>query len=111
MLFLIVGVILLGLYWAGVEPVAHWSWWAISAPFALTLLWWGLSDMLGLTQRRVMREMDERKAARRARNLDALGLGYLKGRTRRPPAPHQPRAVDPVSSARSGEQTRHDSKL
>jgi small Trp-rich protein len=83
MVFLIVGVLLVLARLADVGFVAGWSWWAILAPFGLALLWWGLSDSLGLTQRRAMEAMDAKKAERRERNLEALGMGSRRDRKAR----------------------------
>jgi small Trp-rich protein len=83
--FLIVGVLLLVLKLAEVGAVAAWSWWAVLAPFALAVAWWGLSDKAGLTQRRAMDKMERKKELRRQRNLEALGLTPRRGRPVRPP--------------------------
>ena len=103
MLFLLVGLVMLALWWAGIEPVAHWPWWALLTPFGLTVVWWMIADALGMTQRRAMKQMDERKLQRRLRSLDALGLGFLKGRAR----DEHKRGFRPRPPA---ETTRHDSK-
>ncbi len=75
MAFMILGIALLAMKLAEFGPVAAWSWGWVLAPFGLALLWWALSDKLGLTQRRAMDKMEERKIERRNRNLVALGLG------------------------------------
>jgi small Trp-rich protein len=85
MAFLIVGILLLSLKLAELGPVAAWPWWAVLLPFGLTAAWWGVSDKLGLTQRRAVKKMERKKADRRVRNLEALGLG-----PRRAPRPRAP---------------------
>jgi small Trp-rich protein len=55
--------------------VSDWSWWWVLSPFACAVAWWAWADSSGLTQRKAMQRMDERKAARRARTLEALGQG------------------------------------
>ncbi len=75
MAFLIVGLILLGLKLAELGPVAEWSWLWVLAPFGLAIAWWAFADMSGLTRRRAMKEMDDRKAERRERSMEQLGLG------------------------------------
>jgi len=73
MWFVAIGVVLLLLRFAGVEPVAAWSWWQIAIPFVLAVLWWAWADGSGYTQRLAMDRMDEKKAARREKAMDALG--------------------------------------
>jgi small Trp-rich protein len=80
MAFLILGIFLLAMKLAGFGPVGEWSWWVVLTPFGLAVLWWGFSDSIGLTQRRAMDKMEEKKAERRNRNLEALGLGPRRGR-------------------------------
>ena len=72
--FLIVGLLLGALHLAGIGPVAAWHWGWILLPFALAAVWWTVMDASGTTMRRAMRKMDERKVARRERDMKALGL-------------------------------------
>lgn len=74
MWFVIAGVVLLLMKVTEFGPVAGWSWIAVLAPFGLAVLWWTFSDSIGLTQKRAMRKMDERKEERRQRTLKSLGL-------------------------------------
>lgn len=104
MAFLLMGILLLVLKIAEVGAVATWSWLSVLAPFGLAVAWWGLSDMLGLTQRRAMQRMDRKKEERRARNLEALGLvprpqGRPQHRAKQSPAVEAPRrsAKDPTT--------------
>jgi small Trp-rich protein len=83
MAFLILGILLLAMKMAEFGPVAHWSWWVVLAPFVLATLWWSFADSTGLTQRRAMDKMEEAKAERRARNLEALGMGPQRDRRKR----------------------------
>jgi small Trp-rich protein len=80
MAFLILGILLLALKLAEFGPVATWSWWVVLLPFGLATAWWAFSDSIGLTQRRAMDKMEEVKAERRHRNLEALGLGPRRDR-------------------------------
>lgn len=80
MLFLLIGLVVVGLKVAGVAPVAAWSWWLVLLPFALAAAWWAFADASGLTKRREMRKIDEKAAARRARQLDAIQPGKKPGR-------------------------------
>jgi small Trp-rich protein len=83
MAFLILGILLLALKLAEFGPVGAWSWWVVLLPFGLATAWWAFSDSIGLTQRRAMDKMEEVKAERRNRNLEALGLGTRRDRKAR----------------------------
>lgn len=89
MLFVIVGVVLIVAHFAGIGPMAHWSWelfgdlWKFALPFVLAVLWWGFADASGLTRKRAMDKDDARKADRQRRNVEALGLGTPKDGERR----------------------------
>ena len=86
MAFVIIGVLLLAAKWAEFGPFATWSWWIVLAPFAVAAVWWQLSDSLGLTQRRAMDKMEQRKVDRREKQLVALGIDARKRK------PHSDRA-------------------
>jgi small Trp-rich protein len=83
MAFLILGILLLAMKLAEFGAVAAWSWWIVLLPFGLAVAWWGLSDSIGLTQRRAMDKMEQTKAERRSRNLEALGLNPRRDRKTR----------------------------
>lgn len=83
MAFVIVGIALLAMKLAEVGFAAEWSWWLVLSPFALAVAWWFFADTTGLTQRRAMAKMDEKKEVRRQRNLEALGLGPRRERKAR----------------------------
>lgn len=74
MWLLIVGVLLLAAHFAGVDPVASWSWWAIALPFGLSAVWWVLADSLGWTQRAALNRAESRIDIRRDRMRVAMGL-------------------------------------
>ena len=78
--FLIAGVLLLVLYFAGISPVAEWHWGWIVLPFGLAAVWWAIADSTGLTQRRAIEKMEARKVARRQRDMEALGLDVRRER-------------------------------
>ncbi|MDN3543697.1 MAG: TIGR04438 family Trp-rich protein [Roseateles asaccharophilus] len=78
--FVLIGVLLLLLKWQEVAPVAGWSWWLVLSPFAAAVLWWAWADASGYTQKRAMRSLDEKKAQRRERTLEALGQGEKQRR-------------------------------
>ena len=79
MALLILGILLLALKLAEFGPVATWAWWMVLLPFGLATAWWAFSDSIGLTQRRAMDKMEQVKAERRNRNLQALGLDVRRG--------------------------------
>ncbi len=74
MAFLIIGVLLLAGKLAEIGPMGQWSWWVVLTPFGLASVWWAISDKLGLTQRKAMQRMDDRKEKRRVDAMEALGL-------------------------------------
>ena len=80
MLFVLVGLVLIGLNLADVGPFGRWNWeffgdlWKFCVPFVLAILWWIYSDMSGLNKRREMQRMEDKKKARRQENLEALGM-------------------------------------
>jgi small Trp-rich protein len=83
MAFLILGILLLAMKLAEFGPVGAWAWWVVLLPFGLATAWWAFADSIGLTQRRAMDKMEEVKAERRNRNLQALGLGPRRDRKAR----------------------------
>jgi small Trp-rich protein len=85
--FVGIGLVLLILKIAGIEPVSEWSWVWVLAPFGAAMAWWLYADTTGLTQKRAIRKMEERKVARRERDMEALGLNVRSDRTKR--AAHQ----------------------
>ncbi len=66
-----------------VDPVAAWSWLWILAPFAAAVAWWLYADSTGLTQRRAIKRMEDRKTERRERDIRALGLDVHADRRKR----------------------------
>jgi len=78
-----VGTLLVILKLMEIDPVTGWSWWWILAPFGAALAWWIYADTSGLTQRRAIRRLEERKVARRERDMHALGLNVHSDRRKR----------------------------
>ena len=78
MWFVVIGVLLLVLNTAGIGPVGAWTWgsdwWIMLMPFVLAIAWWGWADWSGLTQKKAMKKVDDKREARRQKSLDALGL-------------------------------------
>lgn len=79
----VIGTILVLLKLLDVDPVAGWSWLWLLSPFGLAVAWWVYADTTGLTQRRAIRRMEERKVARRERDMQALGLNVHSDRRKR----------------------------
>jgi small Trp-rich protein len=75
MAFMILGLLLVAMKLAEFGPVAAWGWTWVLLPFGLAAVWWAIADKTGITRRRAMRKMDERKEQRRQRSLEQLGLG------------------------------------
>jgi small Trp-rich protein len=80
MWFVAVGVMLILLNLLEVGPIGEWTWtlggdlWKFALPFVFAVAWWAWSDASGLTKRREMERMDEKKEVRREKNMVALGL-------------------------------------
>lgn len=92
MFFVIVGVLMIVLNLAGIGPTAGWTWdislengaiqgdlWKFILPFVLAVAWWAWSDASGMTRKREMLKDENRKAERRRKNVEALGLGPKDG--------------------------------
>ena len=111
MVMIVIGLLLLVAKLADFGPTAGWPWWAVAVPFGAAVLWWQFADSTGLTQRREMQKMDERKAKRRDRALEALGLGTRRpGQVKRAPEEARSRRVDapPPPPAREPDPPRRD---
>lgn len=74
MAFVLIGVLFIALKLAELGPFAQISWWWLLLPCAGAVLWWQFSDSTGLTQKRAIEKMEAKKAARRERDMEALGL-------------------------------------
>ena len=74
MWFVGIGVLLVFLKVADFGPPAAWSWWVVVSPFFAAVAWWAYADSTGLTKRREMDKLENRKLERRRKNLEALGI-------------------------------------
>ncbi len=70
----IIGVLLLIAKLAEFGPFANWSWWIVAAPFAAAVAWWQFADSSGLTKKREIEKMEQRKVERREKAMEALGM-------------------------------------
>jgi small Trp-rich protein len=99
----VIGTLLLLLKFAEVGPTAGWPWWAVLAPFGGAVLWWWFADSTGLTQRRAMQKMEDRKAERREKAMQALGLDAARqkrvDRARSQAKPMETKSTPEVPSA------------
>ena len=80
MVFVILGVAVILMNFAGIGPIGQWNWeisgdlWKFVAPFIVASMWWAWADSSGLNKRREIEKMERRKLERRKQNLVALGL-------------------------------------
>ncbi|MEJ1129562.1 TIGR04438 family Trp-rich protein [Variovorax sp. CCNWLW225] len=74
MLFLLLGLLGIGLKYFEVGMVAGWSWWIVLSPFALAVAWWAWADSSGYTKRKVIEREERRKQARIDRQRSNMGL-------------------------------------
>ena len=87
--FIVIGVGIILLHFLGFGPMANWTWnlsgdlWKFAVPFGAGrgLVVW--ADGTGLTKRREMEKMDERKRERREKNLVSLGMDKMAKRARK----------------------------
>mgnify|MGYP003422952071 CR=1 FL=1 len=81
MVFMVLGVLLLALKLAEINPVAGWSWFVVLAPFAMAVAWWAFSDATGRTKRVGMQKEEARKLERRRNLAQGMGLQGLFDRS------------------------------
>lgn len=74
MLFVILGIVAFALKLAGIGPLAALHWWWFAAPFVAAIVWWKVSDALGLTERLAMKRLWQRKMRRQDEAMEALGM-------------------------------------
>jgi small Trp-rich protein len=74
MWFIVIGVLLIALKLADIGPVAGWPWWVVLTPFGAALLWWAFADSTGLTKKREMDKLEDKKVERRRKAMEALGI-------------------------------------
>lgn len=108
MWFVVIGCALLTMKMTEFGFAADWSWGWILLPFGLAVAWWTFADASGLTRRREMDKLDERKQERRRRHMDALGLNWR--RARRVTVIKENRKVEPppMAPVKKSEEERHN---
>ena len=72
MLFVLLGLVFMGLKLMEYGPVATWEWWQVLIPFGLAMLWWWFADESGYYKRQQMAKEEARRKARRKKQFDAL---------------------------------------
>jgi len=79
MWFVVIGTLLAILKFLEVGPFANLGWLWVLLPFPCAMVWWWWADVSGFTKRREMEKMEAKKAARREKHLQDLGLD-IRGR-------------------------------
>jgi len=78
MYLLVLGIILLGMKYLEIGPVAMWDWWVVLAPFGLAVVWWTWADYSGFTKKKAMDRENARKKVRLDKQRENLGMGPKK---------------------------------
>ncbi len=73
MYLLLCGLVLIGLKYLQIGPVADWAWWWVLSPLAVTAAWWAWADASGYSKRKAMEKMEQRKQDRINRQRQAMG--------------------------------------
>ena len=73
--FVLIGALLIALKLAELGPFEACPWGLAIAPLVLAVLWWRYQDASGLTKRREMARLEQRKDQRRRDALTRLGVG------------------------------------
>jgi small Trp-rich protein len=108
MVFIVIGVLLIVLKLADIAPVTTMAWWWVLAPFALAAAWWAYADGSGLTKRREMDKLEDKKKERRQKAMDALGID--RGRQQREDAAERSRRLSAsrVENARTEKREKNE---
>ncbi len=89
MWFLGLGLLQILLHLAGFGYMAEWNWnitgdlWKFAWPFVCAVVWWTWADESGYNKRLETEAIEQRKADRRIRNLEQLGLHFGGRRKKR----------------------------
>jgi small Trp-rich protein len=74
MYFLIIGIVLLVLWYGEIGPVAAWPWYVVFSPFLLAVLWWWWADRTGYTKKKAVERENIKKQARIDKSREAMGI-------------------------------------
>lgn len=75
MWFLVIGIALLLLKYAGWSAIESWPWWWTLVPFGLAMVWWTWADWSGYTKRQKFEQIEARRTKRLEKLKRALGIG------------------------------------
>jgi small Trp-rich protein len=78
MFFIVIGVLLIALKLGEIGPVAAWAWWVVLLPFGAAAAWWAFADSSGLTKKREMDKLEDKKVERRRKAMEALGISRTR---------------------------------
>ncbi len=78
MYFLVIGIVLLALWYLEIGPVASWAWYVVLSPFLLAVLWWWWADWTGYTKKKAVQRENEKKKARIDKSREAMGVTRKK---------------------------------
>ncbi|HEY4080040.1 MAG TPA: TIGR04438 family Trp-rich protein [Burkholderiaceae bacterium] len=78
--FVVIGALLIALKLLGFGPFGALSWWWVLSPFALAIAWWTWSDASGLSAKKAMQRVEDRKTRRREEQMVKLGIDPKKGK-------------------------------
>ena len=81
MVFVLLGVLLIAMKLADIGFVAAWTWWAVLSPFAAAVVWWAYADSSGLTKKREMDKLENKKLERRRKSMEAMGIDRDRQKT------------------------------
>ena len=81
MVFVVLGVLLIAMKLADIGFVSAWTWWAVLSPFAAAAVWWAYADSSGLTKKREMDKLENKKLERRRKNMEAMGIDRDRQKT------------------------------
>lgn len=81
MWFVVLGVLLVAMKLADLGFVVAWSWWWVLSPFAAAAAWWMYADSSGLTKKREMDKLENKKLERRRKNMEAMGIDRERQKT------------------------------
>ena len=78
MYFLLIGIVMLIMWYGEIGPVSSWSWYVVFAPFGLAVVWWWWADMTGYSKRKAVQRENEKKQARIDKSRAAMGIAKRK---------------------------------
>jgi small Trp-rich protein len=80
MYFLLIGIVMLAMWYGEIGPVAAWPWYVVFAPFGLAVVWWWWADATGYTKKKAVERENAKKKARIEKSREAMGINTKKRR-------------------------------